>query len=245
MKSKSIMLIAGETSGDMLAAELVKALRAASPTSLEFFGAGGPKMAEAGVELAVDMTAHSVIGLFEVLKNYSRFKKIFDQLLQLALERKPDVIICVDFSGFNRRFARAVRNSIPSNSSGKNWNPKIVQYVSPQVWASRPSRAEKLARDIDLLLCIFPFEKNWYAKRIPTLRVEFVGHPMMDRYARFTNDDLRFTHQQANASLMGNRKSQILLLPGSRVGELQRHLPVMVDAARQISAKRETQFKII
>src|ERR1043166_3663270 len=113
------MVIAGEASGDMLAAELVSTLRKevaeaetiyteeAQPlyTGLEpkFFGAGGPRMAEAGVELAFDMTKHSVIGLSDALKNYFKFRRLFNQLFQLAVERQPDAIICVDFSGFNRR----------------------------------------------------------------------------------------------------------------------------------------------
>ncbi len=229
------MLIAGETSGDMLAAELVKALRATSPTSLEFFGAGGPKMAEAGVDLAMDMTAHSVIGLIEALKSYSHFKKIFHHLLQLAAEHKPDVIVCVDFSGFNRRFAHAVREFIRKNqSSVGDWNPKIVQFVSPQVWASRPSRAEKMARDIDLLLCIFPFEKNWYAKRVPNLRAEFIGHPIVERHG-----------VQSSKSKVQSLTPLVLLLPGSRIGELKRHLPVMLEAVKEISAKHDVRFKMI
>src|SRR5256884_49892 len=121
MKPKSFMLIAGEPSGDLLAAELVQALRdeftsaEAMPTwdyqplhtSLEprFFGAGGPRMAAAGVELAIDLTALSIIGLSDAAKNYFKFRRIFQQLYHLALEREPDAIICVDFSGFNRRFA--------------------------------------------------------------------------------------------------------------------------------------------
>ncbi len=247
MKSNSFMLIAGEASGDLLGAELVKALRALNSSNensrMEFFGAGGPKMAEAGVNLAFDLTAHSVIGLLEVLKNYSQFKKLFDQLLHLAIDRKPDVIVCIDFSGFNRRFANAVRKFCRSHEGrGENWNPKIVQFVSPQVWASRPGRAEKMARDIDLLLCIFPFEKDWYARRVPNLRVEFVGHPIIERYA---NDDLRFTREAASDSSIGNRQLQIVLLPGSRAGELKRHLPVMIEAAKQISAKHSVKFKII
>src|ERR1041385_3264048 len=200
MAPKRFMLIAGEASGDMLAAELVRALReklAGGPsrrtaesqplqTALapKFFGAGGPRLAAEGVELAFDLTQHSVIGLWEVIKNYGKFKRLFDQLLRLAIERQPDAIVCVDFSGFNRRFAHAVRQHVRSHRGPfYNWNPKIIQYVSPQVWASRPGRAHKLARDIDLLLTLFPFEKDWYAARVPELRVEFVGHPMIDRYA--------------------------------------------------------------
>src|SRR5262245_31659677 len=122
MKHRSFMVIAGEASGDLLAAELVTALLRegegvnGEPPSRDlqplraslaprFFGAGGPRMAAAGVDLAFDMTQHSVIGLVEVLKRYLDFRRLFHQLLRLALERRPDVIVCVDFSGFNRRFA--------------------------------------------------------------------------------------------------------------------------------------------
>ena len=173
------MLIAGEASGDLLAAELVSALGAQSsilnpPSSPVFFGAGGAKMAETGVELAFDMTEHAVVGFSDVVKNYFKFRRLFNQLLALAIKRKPDVIIGVDFGGFNLRFGHAVRQYVRDNPFSK-WNPKIIQFVSPQVWASRPGRADLLAADYDLLLSIFPFEKDWYAKRVPKLRVEFVG----------------------------------------------------------------------
>jgi lipid-A-disaccharide synthase len=232
MKPKSFMLIAGEASGDLLAAELVAALRGQLPDA-QFFGAGGAKMAAAGVELAFDLTQHSVIGITDVLKNLLKFRRLFHQLLALAIERKPDVVIGVDYGGFNLRFGQAVKKYVRENPFS-TWNPKIVQFVSPQVWASRPGRADKLARDYDLLLSIFPFEKDWYAQRVPQLRVEFVGHPMI---GRFTNDDLRFTRESAEGASIVNRKSQILLLPGSRKGELHRHLPVMLDAVKLLQEK--------
>lgn len=237
------MLIAGETSGDLLAAELVLALRQGlsqaedSPTtdyqplhtSLEprFFGAGGPRMAEAGVQLVFDLTAHSVIGVSDVLKNYAKFRRLFHQLYKLALEREPDAIICVDFSGFNRRFAHAVRGYVRSRSDWfHDWNPKIVQYVSPQVWASRAGRAYQMAEDYDLVLSIFPFEKAWYAKRVPKLSVEFVGNPLLDRY------ELRPSGPASTFS--PHPTPLLLLLPGSRTSELQRHLPVMLEALELI-----------
>jgi lipid-A-disaccharide synthase len=226
------MLIAGEASGDLLAAELVSALRGKLPDA-QFFGAGGPKMAAAGVELAFDMTQHAVIGITDVLKNIFKFRRLFNQLLALAIERKPDVVIGVDYGGFNLRFGQAVKAYVRDNPFSK-WNPKIVQFVSPQVWASRPGRANKLARDYDLLLSIFPFEKAWYAKRVPSLRVEFVGHPMIGRFA---NDDLRFTGGLTKGAADANRPSQILLLPGSRTSELKRHLPPLLDALQLIQAK--------
>lgn len=245
------MLIAGEASGDLLAAELVDALREKVlevedvPTddvqplrtalAPQFFGAGGPRMAAAGVELAFDMTQHAVVGFSDVLINYFKFRRLFNQLFKLAIERQPDAIICVDFSGFNRRLAHAIKQYVRRHRSEfVPWNPKLVQYVSPQVWASRPGRAYQLAKDYDLLLSIFPFEKEWYAKRVPKLRVEFVGHPMV---GRFTNDDIRFTRRKSEAASTANRESQILLLPGSRVDELRRHLPVMLRAFELIQEK--------
>src|SRR5262249_7140546 len=149
-------------------------------TSLEpkFFGAGGPHLQAAGIELAFDMTAHSVVGLSDVLKNFGKFRRLFGQLYRLAIDREPDVIICIDFSGFNRRFAHAVRKYVRARTDWfHDWNPKLIQYVSPQVWASREGRAYQIAEDFDLVLSIFPFEKEWYAKRVPQFRVEFVCNP--------------------------------------------------------------------
>ena len=233
------MLIAGEASGDLLAAELVSALLAASKRSEDgrvpqFFGAGGSRMAAAGVELTFDLTQHSVIGISDVLKNYFKFRRLFNQLLALAIERKPDVVIGVDYGGFNLRFGHAIKEYVRNNPFSK-WNPKIVQFVSPQVWASRPGRANLLEADYDLLLSIFPFEKDWYAQRVPKLRVEFVGHPMVERF----NSEGRVPRAPISDEL-GTRRarpSEILLLPGSRPAELRRHLPVMLGALELIHEK--------
>ena len=241
MTPKSFMLIAGEASGDLLATELVSALHAQSsildpPSSPVFYGAGGSRMAAAEVELALDLTQHSVIGISDVLKNYFKFRRLFHQLLKLAIKRQPDAIIGVDYGGFNLRFGHAIKQYVRKNQSASTpWNPKIIQFVSPQVWASRPGRANLLAADYDLLLSIFPFEKVWYAKRVPKLRVEFVGHPMVERFisegrvARAPDTD------QLGARC--TRPSEILLLPGSRADELRRHLPVMLGALKLIREK--------
>ncbi len=216
------MLIAGETSGDLLAAELVSALRSQVPAAT-FFGAGGAKMEAAGVELAFDMTQLAVTGITDVVKNYFAFRRRFNQLLALAEERRPDAIIGVDYGGFNLRFGQAIKRRVRQAAQTKGlWDPKIIQFVSPQVWASRPGRANQMEADYDLLLSIFPFEKAWYARHAPRLRVEFVGHPMLDR--------------QASPTVPGSGREimtaapEILLLPGSRRGELKRHLPVMFAA---------------
>ena len=238
MNALRIMIVAGETSGDILAAELVEELRKAIAAKIPgpenppasqsnfapvFFGAGGSKMKAAGVDLAFDMTHHAVVGLTDVAKNYLKFKALFNQLVTLARVRQPDIIICVDFSGFNRRFAAAVKDGIRSHRGlFSNWSPKIVQYISPQVWASRPGRIYSMQRDFDMVLSIFPFEKEWYSNRVPKLRVEFIGHPIFDRYASW--DQI-----QSSQEIPGLAK-RVVLLPGSRASELKLHLPVMLGA---------------
>jgi lipid-A-disaccharide synthase len=230
------MLIAGEPSGDLLAAELVQALRQEFAgrnavfttdyqplhTGLEprFFGAGGARMAAAGVDLAFDMTKHSVIGLTDVIKQLLKFRRLFQQLLRLARDRQPDVLVCVDFSEFNLRFAHAVRGLVRERQDWfHDWKPRIVRYVSPQVWASREGRARQVAEDCDLLLSIIPFEKAWYAKRVPRLPVEYVGNPVLDRYG-----------PPRSYTSLNSSDPRIVLLPGSRSGELTRHIPVMLGA---------------
>ena len=254
MRPKTFMLIAGEASGDLLAAELVQALRrefaeAEAPpatdlqplaASLEprFFGAGGPRMAAAGVDLAFDLTAHSVIGLSDAVRRYFTFRPFFRALFRLALQRQPDAIICVDFSWFNMRFAQSVQQYVRARRDWfHDWAPKVVRYVSPQVWASREGRAWQMERDCDLLLSIFPFEKEWHAKRVPKLLVEFIGHPMAERYAGVKG--------KRGEGRGRSGAPTVLLLPGSRPGELRRHVPVLAEAAKRIAARREVIFRMV
>jgi lipid-A-disaccharide synthase len=197
------MFIAGEASGDAHAAELIKALRSQAP-EVTVFGAGGAKMQAAGMELLLDLTEHAVVGLVEVLKNYSTFRQIFWDLVEEAEKRKPDAVVLVDFPGFNLRFAKEM----------KELGIKVIYYISPQLWAWHASRAKQIERDVDLMLCIFPFEKDWYAEHAPKLRVEFVGHPFAERLGESTKSETR------NPKL-------ILLLPGSREREVAKIFPIM------------------
>jgi lipid-A-disaccharide synthase len=193
----------------------------------QFFGAGGPKMAEAGVELAFDLTRHSLIGLPGPLDSL-KLRRLLHQLVLLAREREPHAIICVDFQWFNSLLAKKIRKYVEGRRDTiNNWQPKIIKYISPQVWASREYRAHQIARDFDLLLSIIPFEEEWYAAKVPKLRVEFVGHPMIDRY------------QDAGSSRVQSKATGdplVVLLPGSRSGELKRHLPIMLPALRLMQA---------
>ena len=252
------MLIAGEPSGDRLGAELVEALKmnpvlGALPFPPVFFGAGGPRMKSAGVDVVLDLTKHAVFGFTDALKHYPKFKRFFNRLLQLAKTRQPDAIILIDFAGLNRRFARAVKDCVRSRlSEFRNWNPKLIYYVSPQVWASRESRAYALAKDIDLLLSIFPFEKAWYKTRVPQMHVEFVGHPLVDRHKETGCSADQKSSADPQESVKGDpspshspREPLMLLLPGSRMRELEAHLPVMLDAHARINAERRLRTRII
>jgi lipid-A-disaccharide synthase len=209
MTSPSLMFIAGEASGDANAAELIKALRR-QETDIALFGAGGPKMKAAGMELLLDLAEHAVVGLVEVLKNYGKFRKIFWQLVAEAERRKPDAVVLVDFPGFNLRFAAQM----------KKRGIKVIYYISPQLWAWHASRAKQIERDVHLMLTIFPFEKAWYAEHAPKLHVEFVGHPMAERIQK---------------SEVRNQKL-VLLLPGSREREVQKIWPIMAQVVDQMSA---------
>jgi lipid-A-disaccharide synthase len=254
MRRTGIMLVAGDPSGDANAAALVRELAEAVPaaqfqitrdaqpltTPLApcFFGAGGPKMAAAGVEVSGDLTAQSVIGLGGLIKKLPMFRRLLRDLTALAAERQPELIILVDYGGFNLRLARAIKDYVRARSGPFfNWRPKIAQFISPQVWATRPGRAKSMARNDDLVLSLFPFEKKWFAANAPGLPVEFVGHPIFDRYP-----DRRRAEVPAGRD---SRRPVILLLPGSRRGELQRHLPVMREAAGLIAARQPAQFKMV
>ena len=240
---KTVLMIAGEASGDTLGAELIEATQAEPGGDLiDFIGAGGPKMAAAGQHAELDLTEHAVVGIWEVLKNYGKFRQLFRQLLDLATRREPDAIVLIDYPGFNLRFAGAIRNYQTSGGGAfRDWQPKIICYVSPQLWAWREGRVHSIARDIDLMLSIFPFEKEWYAERVPKFPVEFIGHPLVDRFPLAKPDgksvpldpDL-FTAQPT-----------VLLLPGSRRREIDKHLPVMLEAAVIFSEKIKAHLRIV
>lgn len=186
-------------------------------------------MAAAGAELSLDLTQHAVIGLWEVLRRYLTFRRLFHQLLDECIAARPDVVVGVDYGGFNLRFAAALRE----RTTGSDWHPRIVQFVSPQVWASRPGRAQRMAKTHDLLLSILPFEKQWYAEHAPALRVEFVGHPLVDR------------HAGTSVESIPSEIPRILLLPGSRTAEIERHLPVLLSALQQIRSSLPVNAQLI
>ena len=226
-----LMIVAGEPSGDAHAASLVHALHEAAPeTQLDFFGATGPLLRANGVDSIVRSDDLAILGLLEIGHALPKFWRAYQLLKRAAIERNPDAVILVDWPDFNLKLARALHRR----------GLKIIYYISPQLWAWRSYRARSIHRDVDLLLSILPFEKDWYADR-GIDHVEFVGHPLAGEVrARF--DRAEFCRQ----SKLDPRLPIISLLPGSRRKELERILPPMLEAAALISARRpEIQFVIV
>ena len=229
-KTYKVMIVAGETSGDLHAAKLVKAMRDAEPNAdFAFFGAAGDKMREAGVDSVVDSNGLSIVGLLEIARALPTFLRVFNKLKKAAIERRPDVVILVDFPDFNLKLAKALSKR----------DIKIVYYISPQLWAWRQYRIRTIRKYVDLVISILPFEKSWYSER-GVNHVEYVGSPLA-REVHPTVDKLTFrtSHElDPNAPI-------ISLLPGSRHKEIARILPVMLEAAAIMSdSSPEIQFLI-
>jgi lipid-A-disaccharide synthase len=205
MKSKTIYFVAGEVSADNHTAALMRSLREFD-TDINFIGRGGPQMrALAGEQFQNWIDEAAVLGLWEVIRKYGYFRKQFRETLKEIEESKPDAVMLIDYPGFNLRLARALRKQLQQ--------AKIIYYISPQVWAWNRGRIKKMARFLDLVLCIFPFEVALYNKS--GLRAVFVGHPMVERLRARKIDTER------DSNLIG-------LFPGSRLREVRKIFPVML-----------------
>lgn len=215
-----IYLSAGEHSGDMHAASLARTLRALCP-DVELMGMGGPSMRAAGVELIHDPTAVSTIGFVEVLRNLGRYHRLLREVTRILAARRPDVVVWVDFGGFNLALARACRRlALP-----------VVCVFSPSAWAYGRGRAEVMARCVTELAAVLPFEAEFY--RSFGLKTTFVGHPLLDLVRNETDPD------EFRAELGLSAEERLLaLLPGSRLQEVERLLPVMLAAVGQLDAGR-------
>ena len=225
------MIVAGEASGDAHAAALVKALRQAEPqTTFEFFGATGALMRAAGVDPVVRSDDLAILGLLEIGRALPKFWQAYKLLKQAAIERKPDAVVLVDWPDFNLKLARTLHRR----------GLKIIYYISPQLWAWRSYRARSIERDVDLLLSILPFEKDWYAER-GIEHVEYVGHPLAGEVAA-PRGRAEFCRQLK----LDPGLPIIALLPGSRRKEVERILPPMLEAAALVSDRRpEVQFVVV
>jgi lipid-A-disaccharide synthase len=216
-----LYIIAGESSGDGHAAVLMSELLAIAP-DIEFYGAGGPKMREVGGSHIFDWTQEAVVGLWDVLMKYPYFRGQFHRMYREIIKLQPSAVIFVDYPGFNLRLARYLHR--------KGFRGKKIYYISPQVWAWNRGRIPQMSRFLDLMLCIFPFEKPLY--EASGLRTEFVGHPML-------------AHLEARRISVNREPKLVGLLPGSREREVRRILPPMLAAASLLKRRdAELRFEV-
>ncbi len=221
--SKRVYVVAGELSGDAHGAGLLRSLRALVP-DLEIHGAGGPEMAEvAGAGLNDWVEEAAVMGVWEVLKRYGWFKQRFAEMMEAVEKFQPDLLLLIDYPGFNLRFAEAVRREFPKT--------RIIYYISPKVWAWNKRRIPVMARVLDEMLCLFPFEKPIFENA--GLKTTFVGNPLVDEL-----EEKRLPGVQRDERLVG-------LFPGSREREIARLFPMMVETAKLLKcSRRELKFEV-
>lgn len=219
--SGKVFLIAAESSGDALGADLARALRDSDP-KIELAGIGGPAMGEAGINSAIDIRGLAVLGFIDGLLAYRRVVRAADAAAQAAIAVKPDAVVLIDSWGFTLRVAQRIRASAP--------HIKLVKYIGPQVWATRPSRAETLAKTVDHLICIHDFEVPFYKPF--GLACTVSGHPAFGRFK--PGDGPAFNARQ------GFKKSDkvLLILPGSRPSEVRRVGPTLWRAAKILERDR-------
>jgi lipid-A-disaccharide synthase len=217
-----IYFVAGEASADNHGAALMRALHHADP-NLRFVGRGGPQMkALADPNFRNWIEQSGVLGLWEVIKHYGYFRKQFHETLREIETGRPDAVVLIDYPGFNLRLARVLRQKSPAQ--------KIIYYISPQVWAWNRGRIKKMARWLDLMLCIFPFEADLYNES--GLRTIFVGHPMIERLSARKSDVAR------DPNLIG-------LFPGSRLREVRKIFPILIEAVRELRrTKPNLRFEV-
>ncbi len=214
---KNLLIVAGEDSGDMHAADVIRELKTRR-ADVKGWGIGGEKLRAQGVETLHDTREMDVLGIAEVLRRYPFFKQVFSEVLAEADRRRPDAALLVDYPGFNLRLAKEL----------KKRGVKVLFYVCPQVWAWNRRRIPKMAQIIDRLMVIFPFEVEVF--RDVDLQVDFVGHPMVD--------ELRAFRAEPPQPLPWNGEKKIALLPGSRRQEIRYILEPLLEAAQMLEASR-------
>jgi lipid-A-disaccharide synthase len=214
MKPVKLFLFAGETSGDLHGGELLQALRKQLP-GVRFFGVGGPKMRAQGFESLLQMEDFQVMGFTDVMRALPKLWKQFHQVRDSILKEEPEAVILIDYPGFNLRLAKALRK--------KGYTNKIIQYISPSVWAHGKGRIEQMAATLDLLLIIYPFEAKCFAET--SLRVSYVGNPLVEILDRHTYDNA-----WRSTLSIPEKKPLIALFSGSRQSEIRLNLPKILGA---------------
>ena len=220
MKNPTILLLAGETSGDQHGGGLARSLQARWP-SARLLGMGGPEMEAAGVELLAGLNELAVMGFIEILPRVPFFWRLKRRLLRILEDTKADLVVLIDYPGFNMRIARAAHDR----------GHRVLYYIAPQVWAWRSGRARKLATMTDHVAAILPFEADFLARF--GVRATYVGHPLLDR-----PDDVAPRDEFAESWGLDPSRPLLAVLPGSRKQEIARHLAPFVEIVKLVAAAR-------
>ena len=224
---KTIAIVAGESSGDLLGSHLIKSLKSAR-SDLKFIGIAGPKMMKEGAVSFFSMEELSVRGYFEAFRKLFHLIRLRKKLLNQILREKPVLFIGVDAPDFNFWIEKQLKKKgVP-----------VIHYVSPSIWAWRGNRLRKIKKSIDHMLTIFPFEKNIYSKA--NIQATFVGHPLAEMIPLYPNK------KKAQNKLKVIKATKVIaLLPGSRQGEVKWHAQLLIDSATEISKKiRDVKFLV-
>ena len=220
------MMSAGEASGDMHAAAVAAELKRIMPDA-DLFGMGGADMRKSGVRIIYVIENLGIIGVVEVIRHIPLFFRLRAFLKKAMVEEKPDVLVCVDYPGFNMKLAHVAKElGIP-----------VIYYIAPTIWAWNKGRAKNIVRDVEQVASIFPFEAEAYRKA--GARVTFVGHPLADTVKPSMSFEEAMDYFHGNPD-----KKRVLLMPGSRKNEVAGLLPVMIQAAEKLAEKEECQFFI-
>jgi lipid-A-disaccharide synthase len=213
------MIVAGEASADLHGSNLVRAIKRLDAT-IRFYGVGGRQMEEAGVKILIPASDMAVVGLTEVFNKLPRIAKANRTLKNLLKNNPPDLLVPIDYPGFNIHLAgHAKRYSVP-----------VLYYISPQVWAWRTGRIKKIAKRVDRMAVILPFEERFYIEK--GVDVDYVGHPLLDSIPHHLDKD-----EMTRKMGLENAHPVIGLLPGSRNEEIRNHLPVMIKAVEILSSQ--------
>ncbi|MCF6269093.1 MAG: lipid-A-disaccharide synthase [Melioribacteraceae bacterium] len=224
--NNKILIIAGEVSGEMHGAALVAELKN-SNSDLEFFGVGGNNMIDAGVEILQHIKNMAFLGFVEVVKHLPFILKVERAIINFVKLNNIKLAILIDYPGFNLRIAKKL----------KRLGVKVVYYISPQIWAWHQSRIKKIKKRVDKMLVVFPFEKRFYNDG--GLSVDYVGHPLVERIEKFN-----FKLKNEFLNELGIEKEILLILPGSRKDEIEKHLPELIKSADIISSNNNLQIVV-
>lgn len=223
--SPRLMIIAGEASGDLHGANLVAELKKIIP-ELNCYGLGDEQMRKAGVDIHVNASELSIVGLIEVIRHYPRLRGILKKMRHLLKSSAPDLLVLIDSPDFNLRLAK----------TAKQYGTKVMYYISPQIWAWRSARIKTIKKCVDMMAVVFPFEVKFY--KDAGIPVEYVGHPLLKDAVVTTSRDEFFSNEKLDLD-----KKLIGIFPGSRASEIENNFPILIKAASKLSQQRtDLQF---